>query len=114
MIVRIEQKNGITHEYTINGITTGWQKFVVPFSSFSAQDDFLASQIKHVLFVLDDVLAQVVTGTYCVNDLMLTNDVAQDVVEKKRSAFAYEVEGAFPLGTNKSFFPVPEKAKGVH
>ncbi len=101
--LQLTNDTGVLHEYILEDITAEWQTFVIPFRNLSDSETLDFSKINRILFFVNEYLALTDTGSLYFDDFALRITDKKKSVHEKRHGYAYEVEGAVPLGTNKSF-----------
>ena len=103
ILMQLECEKKIVHDYVVSELTRDWQTIIIPFEKFSNYELFDSGKITRINFVLDDAITETLSGTFSLNDLILKNIEEKGAQIVPHHVIAYEVEGAVPLGTNKSF-----------
>ncbi|MBU1862465.1 MAG: CIA30 family protein [Candidatus Omnitrophica bacterium] len=102
IMVRLHDEQNAHFEYLVYGLTKQWQKVTVPFKKLSNYESLKTTSIKSISLVLNGEITDQPSGRFHLDDLVLTTITHDRQTSTPKGVIAYTVEGAVPLGTNKS------------
>jgi len=102
IVLSLEHDGGDTISTVVTDITKEWRTISIPFYTMDNFKVFDYNKVSTIRFTLKRTIAGNEKGVLCIDEIALKKVVDETNSAEKR-IFTYEVEGAVPIGTNKSF-----------